>query len=267
MCKRLSVAFALVLWPALASAQIGYGTIGVAGSGTTAANIPYPASIAAGDLLVVCVANKYPTNGPTEPSGAGFAAVSGGQGTGGSGGPGVDSGDVYATIYVKVATGGEAGNLALSVPSGNVTTGYMARYTKTAASWAYAATNGSDNVLDVNWSVTGAADPGVASGDMVIACSAKNVDSATFSGHTMSQAGVTYAAMNERADGGSSFGDDVGAVLADAAVSSGTSSGVPSYTATVAGGGAAGATVMLRIREVSSGGCTGGFLLLGVGKC
>jgi MSHA biogenesis protein MshQ len=213
-------------------------------------NVSYPASIAAGDLLVICFGNKYPTNGPATP--ADWTLVTGGQGTGGAGAPGVDSGDVYATVFVTVATGSESGSQTVSVASGNSSTAFMARYTKTAATWAYAASNGAENSQDTTWGVTATADPGVASGDMVITCSARNVDGNGFSANAISQTGVTYAAMNERADNGTSFGDDVAVVVADAAATAGTSSAAPLYTATVAGAGAAGATVFLRIRETSS---------------
>jgi MSHA biogenesis protein MshQ len=264
---RWLLSLVLILCPAVASAQIAFGSISAGAQGTTSLSIAYPSGISAGDLLVVCIGNKYPTNGPTEPSGDGFASVAGGQGSGGPGGTGVDTGDAYATVYVKVASGSESGSLAVTVTSGNASYGFMARYTKTSGTWGYAATNGSNNTHDTSWSVTGAADPGVQSGDLMVVCSGKNSENATFNAATsVTQAGVTYAALNERGDNGTSFGDDVGAVVIDAAATAGTSSGAPGYTSTLGANGA-GASVFLRLREVASGGCTGGLLLLGAGKC
>jgi MSHA biogenesis protein MshQ len=269
---RWLISFVLILCPAVASAQIGFGAKGAASGGTTSVSLAYPAGIAAGDLLVVCLANKYPANGPeTTPSG--FVIPTNGQGSGGQGASGVDAGNVYATVFVKVADGSEAGNLSIAIASGNSAVGVIARYTKTLASWSYAATNGAMNTASTSWSVTGAADPGVVGGDLVVACTAVNGNAVLFTGasHVMAQAGVTYAAGTEREEGTSATGDDTALVLADMAASSGTSSGVPTYTATTSVGGAdtpAGATVILRLRETAAaGGCTGGLLLLGAGKC
>lgn len=253
---------AVLLLPHSALAAVAFGTVGTAGSGTTSASIPYPASIAAGDLLIVCLANKYPTNGPSTP--AGWTLPTNGQVSGGDGGgPGVDVGDVYATIFVKEADGSETGNLSITVTSGNSSSGVMARYTKGSGAWSYAATNGVDSSGDTSWSITGGADPGVESGDMLVTCTAINTESSAESAHSMSQTGITFGAANERFDNGTTFGDDVGVTTSDHVVSSGTSSAAPVYTATTTLT-PEGATVLLRIREVSSAAVTPKGMLLGV---
>ena len=48
---------------------ITYGTPDAAVAGTTSLVIGFPASVAAGDLLVTCICNKYPTNGPSDIAG------------------------------------------------------------------------------------------------------------------------------------------------------------------------------------------------------
>lgn len=231
-----------------------YGASGAIATGTTSLSVPYPTGIAAGNLLVLSVGNKYPTNGPATP--AGWTLVA--QGTGGSGGSGVDSGNVYATVFVKEAVGTESGNLALTLTSADTAMAQMYRYTKTAgASWNYAATTGADTSAGTSWSVTGAANPGIVAGDIVIATSAMNGNRVSNWGESISATGVTFAAATERMDSNSGTGQDMGMVVSEHSVSSGTATAAPVYSMTGSSGSAnanspTGASVMLRIREMAA---------------
>lgn len=220
--------------------------------GTTSLSIPYPASIAAGDLLVVFISNKYPANGPTTP--AGFTRPTNGQGQGGAGASGIDTGQVFSTCLVKEADGTETGNLAVTITSGNSAVGRMWRCTKSALkNWEYVATNGADNAGAGNWSVTGAADPGVTAADLVLVGSAINADTYTYTLQAITSTGVTYAAMTEQQDSGTAGGQDCYLVVSSHPVTSGTSSAAPVYTMTTSGSAVsapAGASVFLRLREV-----------------
>lgn len=223
-------------------------------TGTTSLSVAYPAGIQAGDLLVLAIANKYPTNSPSVPTD--WAIPTNGQQSGGSGSNGNDTGSVYATIMVKIATGSETGNLSISITSGNSAVAEMALYRKAAdKNWEYVCTNGSDNSAGTDWSVTGAANPGITAGDRMFTCSGINADSFTFSSHAMSATGVTFGAV--QADGsGTSLGQDCDCVLTDHAVSSGTASAAPVFTMSSSGSATnspAGATVIMRMREVNAG--------------
>lgn len=235
---------------AAAAFTVAFGTLSSSDDGTTQLLIPYPASISAGDLLVACVVNKYPTNAPTDPSE--FALPSNARGEGGSGSAGVDTGTVYASVYVKVAEGDESGNLTVDITSGNAGLGYIARYTKTGGTWSYAATNGADNTASgTTWVATGAGDPGVQSGDILIACTGQNSNDYAHSAHSFTQTGITFGSATERGEIGSTQGDDLRVIVADAAATAGTSSAAPVYNATHATAGTdapAGASVILRIR-------------------
>jgi hypothetical protein len=233
---------------------VSYGSIGTAGSGITSAAPGYPAGIAAGDLLVLVVANKYPNDGPAET--AGFTFVSNGQGLGGAGAPGPDSGDCYATVLTKEATGSESGTETITVSSGNSTAAFIARFTKSGGSWSIAACNGGDTSSDTSWSVTGDLDPGVITGDFLVACCGVNNNLSLGSAHVITQTGVTFAAGVEIADNSTSFGDNVGTKISYHEVTAGPSSGVPTYTCTLSIAGA-GATVILRIRAVDTTAITG----------
>lgn len=256
-----------LLLPLSAQAQIAHGATAAADGGTTQLDMAFPAGITAGQMLTICIVNKYPTNSPTTPDG--WTLPANGQGTGGSGASGVDSGNVYATVYVRVADGTESGSQVVDIPSGNAAVGVISRYTKTLATWSYAAVNGADNSVGTDWSVTAGADPGVTGGDMVVACSGVNGNVATWSSEAIAQTGITWGASNERRDQAGGDGDDTTLVFSDHAASSGTSSAAPVFTMTgsaTSGSTPAGATVLMRLREVASP-CTGGFLLFGVGKC
>lgn len=223
-------------------------------TGTTSLSVAYPSGIQAGDLLVMAIANKYPTNSPATPTD--WVIPTNGQQSGGSGANGIDSGNVYATIMVKIATGSESGSLTVNIASGDSAVAEMALYRKAAdKSWEYVCTNGSDNTAGTDWSVTGAVNPGITAGDRMFTCSGINADSFTFSSHAISATGVTFGAV--QADGsGTSLGEDCDAVLTDHVVSSGTASAAPVFTMSASGSAAnspAGATVIMRMREVTAG--------------
>jgi hypothetical protein len=87
---------------------------------------------------------------------------------------------------------------------------------------------------------------------MVIVGSGINTDGYTFTSEAISATGVTFGAMNERQDSGTTTGQDCGLVVADFAVSSGTSSAAPVYTMTASSSGTnnpEGTSVFLRIRS------------------
>jgi MSHA biogenesis protein MshQ len=258
---------ACMLWAQPASAQIAFGTLGGSIAGSTSLAVPVPASIAAGDLLVMCISNKYPANGPATP--AGWTLPSNGQASGGSGSAGADTGTVYATVFVKIADGTET-TTTVTLTGANSSGAKMVRYTKTLSTWDYVTVNGADNAGAGNWSVTAGADPGVASGDFIVTCSAINTDLYTYNTQAMSQTGITFGAAVERNEIGTTLGDDSHLVISEHPVTAGTSSAAPVYTMTASGSATdnpAGATVILRLRETSGSTCTGGLLLLGAGKC
>lgn len=229
--------------------SVGYGSTGAGATGSTSLSVAYPASIAAGDLLVLGVVSKYPTNGPTTPSGWTLAA----QAQGGSGSAGLNAGDVYVTAYTREADGTEAGSLAVTLTGCNSAAGAISRYTKTAGyAWSVAATSGTDTSAGTGWSVTGAADPGIAAGDMVVAVTGANGDAASASGQSVTTTGVTYGGTTERTDTRGTIGDKCIFNVCTADATSGASSAAPAFAATFAASGAnypCGATVLVRLRE------------------
>jgi hypothetical protein len=230
-----------------------YGGVGAVGSGTTSLSIPYPASVAAGDLLIVCIANKHDVV-PDLP--AGWTLPVNGHGSNeGAGGTALDQGYGKSTVFVKQAQGTETGSLPVTIPSGNSAIGAMARYTKSAGGvWSYAAANGVENTEGTTWSVSAGSDPGVTVGDIVIACSGVNTNGPSFSSPAISQPGIVYGTSTALVDAGTALGNDSKVVMSEHRITSGVSSGVPTF-AMMANrsdtNSPEGSTVLLRIREVS----------------
>src|ERR1041385_2007993 len=119
--------------------SISFGTQSSASAtGTTSLSVAYPTGIVAGDLLVLPISSKYPTNGPVTPTG--WTLLPDAQASGGHGSSGTNTGNVYMTVFFKVADGTESGNLSVSIPSGNAAMARMYRYTSTGAgAWSVAA--------------------------------------------------------------------------------------------------------------------------------
>jgi hypothetical protein len=239
---------------AIPSSSIGVRTMGAAVVGTTSLTVPYPTGIRAGDLLVLAVANKYQPNTPSTP--AGWTLPANGQGTGGSGtDTAADQGTVYATVFVKVATGSESGSQTVTINSGNSAVGRMLLVRGWGgATWDYAATNGSDNTPGTAWSVTGAADPGLTTGDLVLVVSAVNSDSFIYHTVALTASGITATGESDLFENGTTNGYDSDLVVSRHYILSGTATGAPTFTMTASGTlgtyNPAGASVFLRIRQI-----------------
>jgi hypothetical protein len=233
-----------------------FGTSGAAANGTTSVAVPHPTGISAGDTLVLMIANKYPTNAPTNPGGT-WVTVTNGRFSGSSGTNGIDTGAAYISVFTKIADGTETGNLTVSISSGNSALGRMFCYKKAATDiWdAQAANGGSDNTAGTTWSVTAAADPGVTAGDWVIVGSGINTDAYTYASEAITQTGISsWDTMVERQDSGTNSGQDCGLVVSEHHALAGTSSAAPVYTMTAnssATNAPAGASVFLRLRTIA----------------
>ena len=235
--------------------SISYVAAGTVAVGTTSVVPGMPAGVSNGDLLVLCVANKYPPNAPSTPSGwtlHGDAKVQGG-----TGGTCVDAGDVFCYVFYRVRDGSEGATVTVSIGSGNsaVARIFAYRASTSGATWNVQFDNGSDAGPDTNWSIMGSLTLDVAAGDWIVCASAINTDNYTFSGHSMSGDGsVTYGSMTERQDSGTTNGDDCALVVADCSATSGSNpNDLPTYSATASGSSGlapCGAGVLVRIREV-----------------
>jgi len=231
---------------------ISFGAQGSGVTGSTSLAVPYPVLPDPGELFLLSVVNKYPTNGPATP--AGFTLV--GQASGGAGSAGDDSGTVYMTVFAKVSDGTETGNVTVTITGGNSAVGRMARYEKDPTkNWDVAAVGAAVNAATASWSVALPSNPGIDAGDFIVAYTGINSDAYTASAHAITAAGVSaWGTVTQRNDFGTGFGNDCRFTQSEHPVTTGTASGVPTYSMTesgTAGNAPAGCVLLVRLREVA----------------
>src|SRR5574341_514418 len=116
----------------------------------TTLNVPYPGTVTAGNILLLCIHTKYSASTPQTPSG--WTQLD--QKTGGNGTAGSDSGDMVLTVFYKIADGSETGNQTVTMNgSPNTNMGVILQYSKSTGTWDIASTNGSDASAGTDWSV------------------------------------------------------------------------------------------------------------------
>ena len=232
----------------LRSAPASYYGAGTVGSGgTTSVSVPYPAIVQAGDLLVAVVGNRPNANTPDNISG--WTKVSA---TGGAGSEGAGTGTIRGTLFYKIASGSESGNLTVACTSGTSMFGRMFRLTCISPyAWDVRTESGSDNSAGTSWSATAANDPGIAGNDILLCCSINSEDTARAASEAVSATGVTFATMTELQDSGITTGNDLGMIVSLHPATAGPSSAAPVFTMTMSGTNAAnsaGVTWFVRVR-------------------
>ena len=234
---------------------ISVHAVGTVAVGTTSVVPTYPTwTFQNGDIALILVANKYPTNGPLPPDHV--PTIADAQGSGGAGAAGIDLGTVYSTAYIFSCRGDESATTkTIAIASGNSACAVVLIIRPTTAGNLFdiKACNGADNSGGAtSWSVTGNADPGFAANDLAVILSAINTDNYTYGSQAISATGATFGALAEHIDGGTSGGQDCGIHVCSFPVTGGPSSAAPVFTMTASSSATnnpAGSSVILRIRE------------------
>ncbi len=228
--------------------------IGSAVTGSTTLSPVCPASIAAGNLLLLHIASKYPTNGPAAPTG--WTLVPNGQASGGSGSSATDTGSVYSTVYYKIADGTESGT-TVTVTLTSVNQG-VACITRSSVSSgrtpSLSAVTGSQNTATSSWSVAASGGPGTLGGDVIFVTAAINTNLYTYTSEAITGLSPnTMGAETERKDSGSGGGDHVGLMVSTHLIASSYGTATPTFTMTASGTATdnpCGAVVFIRFREL-----------------
>lgn len=147
---------------------VTYQPAGLYDTGTASCVPAFPASPAAGDLLLLLVGiGNGDDTAPTV--GSGFLEVPSSSQFGGTGSYGTDTGNRGVKAFYKIADGTETGTVTVTNPGSGTTTrvtqAQMLRFTKSGAAFNVKATTGTDNTSGTGYSVTGATAPIPASGD------------------------------------------------------------------------------------------------------
>lgn len=229
------------------SPSVSFGTIGTGVNGTTSIATGYPASIAAGDLLVI-VATTGATTSETPGTPSGWTSQGSYATTDGT--FGVDTGPRRVTVFTKEAVGTETGTVAVATTNGNTGRCTMLRFAKTHPSytWDIAATGGFYGP-GTAVSVTGGS-LSFAPGDVVMVSGGQRVDSVTQSAQSLTASGITFGTRTNRAAVAVTTGNDIRhSIDTFAAVTSGTATVAPTWSYT-ASASASAAIHFLRLREV-----------------
>ncbi len=215
----------------------------VANSGVVTIAPSYPASIANGDLLVMIIGMKPSTanSGSIGAAPEGWTAITNGSLVGAGGYSttlGADTGNTNVFSYYKIAEGNETGTVLVRLVTNNAAWAQIYRFTNATEDWTLAATTGSDVTGDTSLSIAMSADPGVASGDHILATMVIPTDVSTpsqFSAEALTQTGITFGTVTEVSEPDSTTGNDIGGVVVRSSVSSGTSSAAPTFSGTAGG--------------------------------
>lgn len=245
-------------------------TVSFRAKSTTAAystgspGVVLPAGIQAGDGIYILVGTKPDTAGPA--SATGYTNI--GAFTGGTGTTGIDTGPTRIGVLFKEADGSESGaTVTVSVPSNNVSWAYGWVLSRTLGAWDNALVGGNDTTgASAAYSATSASNPGVTTGDYVIAACCIPTDACTVAvdgalTNNLTQTGVTFGTAQASGNLESSAGNDIGGHVRGVPVSSGTGSANLVYTVTFTGStNTYGPTAFVRVRDVTAvaGACTAG---------
>lgn len=260
----LGVFFSIVFFaPIAANAAITYqapGALAYSASAGTSVSPAYPASIVAGELLILTIGMKPSTaNGGSVTTPSGWTPITSLTGAGGYGTTlGADTGNTNVFTFYKVAVGGETGTLAVTIAGNGVSWAQMYRLSAAGGStWNVAGATGSDTTGNTTVSIAMSTNPGVTANDFILGAMVIPTDVTTpaqFTAEALSQTGVTFGTVTEIGEPDSTTGNDIGGVTFRAPVSSGTGSANPTFTATAAGTvtNVRGPGVFIRVREVAA---------------
>jgi hypothetical protein len=237
----ISAASQTLTYTSRKATYVSAGALAYSTSGGTTVAPAYPASLAAGDLIILRVGQKPSTaNGGTVTTPSGFTLSNSIVGAGGYGTTlGADTGNTNIFEYYKTATGSETGTLSVTVGTNNVCWAQMYRVTKSVSGgWLVQSVTGSDVTNGTAVSVAFASDPGIKAGDLCLVgfCIPTDVTTPSqFSAEALTAAGVTFGTMVEISEPDTTVGNQIGGVNCAFPVTAGASTGIPTFTATAGG--------------------------------
>jgi hypothetical protein len=228
---------------------ISYVSSGSQSGGTVDPVANYPASMQAGDLVLLTVVSR--ASGTDIPTPSGFTAIA--SATGGAGSEGVsDSGTVRIETFWRQVDGTEGVSVLMTAATASFIT-FIRLYRKTGGAWSVDSTTGSDASAGTAWSASGSSWT-VAANDMIVCSSGINgngnasapalptLTMSGLSGSPVSMGNADYAATPSS--------DDQALHTVDAVVA-GAATAAPTFAATYASSSASsptGPTVFIRLR-------------------
>ena len=229
---------------------VTFGAIGTGANGSTTVAPSYPASITAGQYLVLVVTSGATNSGtPTTPSGWTFLAT----GASTDGTYGVDTGPRRVTVFGRVADGTETGTQSVSITNGGTCRGTISSFTRSGSgSWVVEAQGADDSTSGTGFSATGAS-MNWNTGDVAIVAVGQRVDTVTQSAQSLTATGVTFGTRTNRASTAVTTGNDHRHVVDTFAAVTSTSDVDAAPTWAYTGSAAcSGGVVFVRLREYTA---------------
>lgn len=234
------------------------GAIAYSAQNGTSVAPAYPASIAAGDMLILIIGMKPSTaNSGSVTTPAGWTPVTSITGAGGYGSTlGADTGNTNLFVFSTKADGTESGSLTVTVATNNVCWAQMLRLANDTKYWGIVAGTGSDISGDTTWDAVCSA-IAIAANDFVIGALCIPTDVTTpaqFSTQNLIQTGTTFGTRVEISEPDSGTGNDIGGMLCYAFAQSGSGTGTVTFQSSVAGTvtNVRGPGVIIRVRETAA---------------
>ncbi len=235
---------------------VAYGAAGTADANSARTIAPgYVGSTT--DFLVAIFAQKYADRTVPTPSGwSPLGAVSGGAGTDGT----VDEGQVKLWAFGREKDGSEGSTLSVTDSGGTLSCfgGRIYSFTK-GASEVWSVVGGAvavDNTAGTGLVWTYDIDPGITVNDLVVTCWVSNSTAYSHT-HALSASGLSSITTQPRGTVSVTAGTHMRYGIVTHAIGAGTATGVATYTNTASGSATnapAGASILIRLRAVASGG-------------
>lgn len=237
------------------TAQVNYGAIGTAASGTTSANPSFPTGISAATSKLIAVCTGRSSTADTAFSApAGWTSL--GQFEGGTGTWGVDTGTRRVAFFLKDTTTGTetgtTGNFSFAAGDANSTMRVSIIRVEIPAGFSLSAAfaSGADTTNGTGFSATASSTLSFAPNDLLMLAVAQNIDTGTQSAQSITAAGITFGTRTNRASTAVTNGNDHRHIIDTVPVSSGTATVAPTYAYTISAAGS-GPVGFLRLRAVA----------------
>jgi hypothetical protein len=243
--------------PAASLFGAGTPTAGTLVGSDLVISAPIPAvSIAEGMDILIHVSHKFQITRPDTP--AGFRRIDSWIASTASNG--TDQGPVVATLFHKTAVGGESGTISVTVPDANSAMATVYVISKDSGyNLHYKIVGSAHNTPNtISYSAASWSPIETKKNDLILALTAVNCDTYTWSDQAISQSGVTFETVTQEiVEAGTNVGNDQEQLSSLFKVTSaGTHTSGVTFTATSSGSNSApanptGVTIMVRIRQSS----------------
>ena len=235
---------------------VAFRSIGTVGTGSTSVTPGLPTGLADTDLVLIRVMTKPDTAAPVTPSGWTLVADV----AGGGGSQGNSAGPSRQVVFSREKDASWSTMPTITVTNGNSSACIAEAWSRGGSGWLVAAATGTYGVINAiaggsSFSTPLGSDPGLTAGDGVSVGLSNQDDAPTWGSQSVSASGISsWDAFTERSEViETTTGTDIGGMLFTTGVVTGTSTGVPTVSATPAGSVASRGTIALvRLREVSA---------------